>query len=62
VALAPTGDVNTFVRLVSELCIDENKRTRMGDSARKLYQERFDISHTIAAFQQADEREPACAF
>jgi hypothetical protein len=62
VATAPTGDVNTFVRLVSELCADENKRTRMGDSARKLYQERFDISHTIAAFQRADEREPACAF
>jgi len=62
VALAPTGDVNTFVGLVSELCVNENKRTRMGDSARELYQERFDISHTIAAFQQADEREPACAF
>ncbi len=62
VALAPVGDADAFVRSLRELCADEGQRTRMGDSARKLYQERFDISHTIAAFQRTEEREPACAF
>ena len=62
VALASAGDADGFVKLLNELCEDESKRERMGNLARKLYQERFDMSHTIATFQQVDEQEPACAF
>ena len=37
------------VKLLRSLLQDPAERTRMAHAARKLYQERFDISHTLAA-------------
>jgi glycosyltransferase involved in cell wall biosynthesis len=50
-ALAPVEDSNRFVQLVQLLRTDVAERTRMGRAARALYQERFDISYTIAALR-----------
>jgi glycosyltransferase involved in cell wall biosynthesis len=50
--LAPTPDTDTFVRLLHELEIDSGKRDRMGRAARKLYEERFDVAHTVAALRE----------
>jgi glycosyltransferase involved in cell wall biosynthesis len=57
VGLAPYGDVAAFAKLVEELCADPGQRARMAVAARKLYLERFDISHTIAALQASGARE-----
>jgi glycosyltransferase involved in cell wall biosynthesis len=51
VALAPRADADAFIRLLTQLRADDSTRIRMGFAARKLYKERFDISHTIAALQ-----------
>jgi len=51
-ALAPAGDTQAFVFLVRQLQSDPAERARMGEAARMLYQERFDISYTIAALRQ----------
>ena len=50
-ALAPTAEVEGLVRLLREVRSDQDWRTRMGRAARKLYQDRLDISHTIAALR-----------
>jgi len=57
VGLAPYGDVAAFANLLEELCTDPGQRARMALAARKLYLERFDISHTIAALQAASSPE-----
>jgi glycosyltransferase involved in cell wall biosynthesis len=49
VGIAPAGDADAFVKLLRSLLQDPAERTRMAHAARKLYQERFDISHTLAA-------------
>lgn len=53
VGLAPSGDADAFVRILRELLSDPLERARMSQAARTLYQERFDISHTVAALRTA---------
>jgi glycosyltransferase involved in cell wall biosynthesis len=52
IALAPVGDDRTFLDLMRRLQADAGERIRMGLAARTLYQERFDVSYTIAALRQ----------
>jgi glycosyltransferase involved in cell wall biosynthesis len=49
VGMAPSGDADAFVKLLRQILRDPGERARMSHAARKLYQERFDISHTLAA-------------
>lgn len=61
-ALAPVGDVATFVKLVRELSRDAGARERIGRAAKKLYDERFDLSHTVRSIRGAAKLEgAACA-
>lgn len=62
VALVPLGAPGTFAESLQRLCADENERTRMGNAARRLYQERFDLPHVIARLRQVEHRETTCAF
>jgi glycosyltransferase involved in cell wall biosynthesis len=63
VALAPAGDTDAFVQQVRRLCMDAAERLRVGSAAAQLYQERFDISHTISSLQQPETtKERECAF
>jgi glycosyltransferase involved in cell wall biosynthesis len=57
-ALAPAGDVKAMVQLVEELEVDPRERARLGQAARRLYQERFDISHTISELQREPDGLP----
>jgi glycosyltransferase involved in cell wall biosynthesis len=50
-ALAPAGDVNAYLTSLRQLHADAGERARLGRAARNLYQERFDISYTIAALR-----------
>jgi glycosyltransferase involved in cell wall biosynthesis len=61
-ALAPVQDPGRFVELVNMLRADAGERARMGQAARTIYQERFDISHTIATLRNAasNAEYPAC--
>ncbi len=61
VGLTPAGDAAAFVRLLSDLLQDPRQRARMSLAALKLYQERFDISHTVAALSMAASGSVACA-
>jgi glycosyltransferase involved in cell wall biosynthesis len=51
VAIAPVSDVPRLVELIEQLESDPQSRVRLGAAARQLYEQRFDISHTIAALQ-----------
>ena len=51
VALAPAGDAAAFGSLVRQLQADPAERARMGEVARRLYEDRFDMVHTIAALR-----------
>ena len=51
VALAPAEDTGELVRLVRQLISEPEERSRMGQAARKLYRERFDIAHTVQALR-----------
>jgi len=62
VAMTPAGNLPAFVELLKELCDDPDRRSRLGQNARKLYESRFDIAHTIAQLEQAGAREHACAY
>ena len=53
VALAPAGDAPAFAALLQGVCSDPARRARMEAAARKIYSDRFDISHTLAALQPA---------
>jgi glycosyltransferase involved in cell wall biosynthesis len=61
VGLTPAGDADAFVKLLRELLLDPSERARMSIAARKLYQERFDISHTVAALRLSASGTIACA-
>lgn len=61
VGLTPAGDAAAFLQLLSGLLQDPGKRARMSLAALKLYQERFDISHTIAALRRSASGSMACA-
>jgi glycosyltransferase involved in cell wall biosynthesis len=49
--LAPTADVQTLIRLLREVRYDQDRRARIGRAAQRLYQERFDITHTVEALR-----------
>ena len=61
VAMVAFGDWRACVETVERLCADEQERTRLGDAARKLYQERFDLAHVVARLRQVEDRETTCA-
>ncbi len=54
VVLAPTADARTFVGLLREVVSDQERRDSIGRFAAKLYQDRFDISHTVVALRASD--------
>ena len=56
-ALAPVGDVAPFVKLVRELSRDASARERMGRAAKKFYDERFALSHTVRSIRGAAMQE-----
>ncbi len=63
VRLAPAGDAPAFVQQVRLLVASAAERERMGRAAGQLYQERFDVRHTIAALRQAEcTKDRVCAF
>jgi glycosyltransferase involved in cell wall biosynthesis len=53
VALAPAGDDEALLDEVRKLLASPEERTRLSAAALKLYRERFDLSHTIAALRGA---------
>jgi len=53
VSLAPVGDADGLVVLTQELLSNATERQRMSAAARCLYQQRFDVRHTIAALREA---------
>jgi len=61
VGLTPSGDIDAFVKLLRELLDDPAERTRMEEAALKLYQDRFDISHTVAALRMSASESIPCA-
>ena len=61
VRLAPSGDSAAFVAAALELLNDQSKRAAVAAAARALYDERFDLRHTIAALRSGHEREAAMA-
>jgi glycosyltransferase involved in cell wall biosynthesis len=61
VSLTPCGDPDTYVKRLLELIDDPNERARLSQAARRLYQDRFDISHTIAALRIPTSESMACA-
>jgi glycosyltransferase involved in cell wall biosynthesis len=63
VGLALAGDTPAFVEQVRRLQHDTVERRRMGAAAARLYQERFDLSHTIASLRRTERaKERECAF
>jgi hypothetical protein len=62
VAMTPAGDADAFVKSLQELCAQSGRRAHMGQAARELYREHFDVHHMIAALRQTDLRESACAY
>jgi glycosyltransferase involved in cell wall biosynthesis len=60
VGLTPAGDAEAFVKLLRDLLRDPGECARMSLAARKLYQERFDISHTVAALRMSTCESMAC--
>jgi glycosyltransferase involved in cell wall biosynthesis len=54
VALAPVGDAVAILEATERLLANPVERRRMGSAAKALYQERFDVGHTIAALREAD--------
>jgi Glycosyl transferases group 1 len=61
VGLTPSGDAAAFLQLLSGLLQDPSERARMSLAALKLYRERFDISHTVAALRLSASGSIACA-
>jgi len=51
VALAPLDGISDLPALTANLLSDSSERERMGTVAKRLYSERFDIRHTIAALR-----------
>jgi glycosyltransferase involved in cell wall biosynthesis len=52
-ALAPVDDPVRFMKLVRELAGDPAALEQMGRAAKSLYDERFDLSHTVHALREA---------
>jgi glycosyltransferase involved in cell wall biosynthesis len=53
VAIAPADDVAAGAALARDLLADTVRRETLGESAARLYADRFDICHTIAALRAA---------
>jgi glycosyltransferase involved in cell wall biosynthesis len=53
VSLAAVADVPAMVNETRLLLADETKRIRLGSTARALYQDRFDVKHSIASLRSA---------
>ena len=53
VALAPVGDVAAIRGATEQLLASVIARNRMGDAAKALYRDRFDVKHTITALREA---------
>lgn len=53
VALAPVGDVGAMLAAKERLLANLAERNRMSAAAKVLYQERFDVRHTITALREA---------
>lgn len=51
VALAPVENISAMSDLTERLLTDSNERRQMGVAAKRFYQERFDIKHTIEALR-----------
>jgi glycosyltransferase involved in cell wall biosynthesis len=59
VALVRAGDGDALFDEVRRLLSSSESRARLGDAARKLYRERFDLPHTVAALRrEVDESVP----
>jgi len=61
VGITPSGDADAFVQLLHQLLRDPAERARMSQAAQKLYQDRFDISHTVAALRPTASECVPCA-
>jgi glycosyltransferase involved in cell wall biosynthesis len=53
VALAPAGDAASFAREVKRLTGAPTIATALGGRGRRVYDERFDLSHTVSALRHA---------
>jgi glycosyltransferase involved in cell wall biosynthesis len=61
--LAPAKDAPAFAQLIRELCRDPQERHRMGLASRKLYDEHFELSHTISSLRGSASLEySGCAY
>ena len=61
VGLTGAGDTTSFVKLLGEVLKDPKERARLSEAACKLYQENFDISHTVAALRASASKTLSCA-
>jgi glycosyltransferase involved in cell wall biosynthesis len=61
VSLTPAGDAAAFVQRLHELLQNPAERGRMSRAARRLYQERFDIFHTVEALRMSAAETIVCA-
>jgi glycosyltransferase involved in cell wall biosynthesis len=55
VVMTATGDAEAFIGAVNGLCADSGQRTELARAARKLFEERFDIRHAVAAVRLAGD-------
>lgn len=53
VALAPAGDAASFAREVKRLADAAALGAALGARGRRVYDERFDLSHTVSALRHA---------
>jgi glycosyltransferase involved in cell wall biosynthesis len=58
VLLAPAEDVNALTQATEHLLANAEERRRLSFAAVKLYRERFDAGHTIAALRNAGKKLP----
>jgi len=61
VGLTPAGDAAAFIKLLGDVLRDPGERARLSLAALKLYRERFDISHTVAALRASASESGECA-
>lgn len=61
VALADAGDDEALLAEVRKLLASREERARLSAAARRLYRERFDLPHTIAALRGAAQEHAAAA-
>ncbi len=60
VRVAAASDSRGLLELVMELAADPGRRAALGRAAQTLYDERFDISHTVRAFLQTAPEKSEC--